>query len=135
LEKSEAMIKFKDVAHLYLGIEVMFDNKKWTINKIGAGLFRLIRRDEQNIGRWVECYYDDAKPLLRPLSDLKEEDTKEFDKDRKHDKLWFAWHDAILFCEGFSKFTPEQFTFLLKKGFDLFGLIESGEAIDKTKHK
>jgi hypothetical protein len=32
-------------------------------------------------------------------------------------------------------FSPDQFTFLLSRGFDLFNLIQHGLAIDKTKMK
>ena len=45
--------------------------------------------------------------------------------------------------EGFNKFTytqidydrisPDSVHYLLKQGFDLFGLIEAGMAVDKTK--
>ena len=77
----------------------------------------------------------DCKLLLRPLSDMTEDEG-------------FALSDIM----GF--FTPDNFIsaiksgskyvmdfrlsfeltqYLLKQGFDLFGLIESGLAIDKTK--
>jgi hypothetical protein len=66
------------------------------------------------------------KPILRPLSDITEEEKIEcvllFDdqfilgQDGK-----YAWR---------ATFFPSMFKYLLSKYFDLFGLIEAGLAID-----
>jgi len=55
-------------------------------------------------------------PILRPLSDMTEEEKIESGKLYKH-------------------LSPnyEQFRWLLSKSFDLFGLIDAGLAIDKIK--
>lgn len=66
-------------------------------------------------------YWDEyKKPLLRPVSDMTEEEAIEiFRLPVKADEVFFQ--------------TGEEFRIMLYKGFDLFGLIESGMAIDKTK--
>jgi hypothetical protein len=43
---------------------------------------------------------------------------------------WAYSSNAIYF--GKYEWKPEQFTYCLSKGFDLFGLIEQGLAIDKA---
>lgn len=55
---------------------------------------------------------DETKPLLRPLSSMSEDEAVE----------WYAKKDGANHTQGF--------LFLLSKGFDLFGLIEKGEALD-----
>lgn len=103
----------------------------------------------------------DFKPILRPLSDMTEEEALALAKihDSEGDwrvvdrcRLWILVQDQyankifIQFsddgnlwdCEdadgsvsGYETF--EAVKYLFSRGFDLFGLIESGLAIDKTK--
>jgi len=65
-----------------------------------------------------------AKPILRPLSDITEEDMEE--KDRIFERHVGAKYAMIMATADFCKY-------LLSRHFDLFGWIESGLAIDKTK--
>lgn len=95
----------------------------------------------------------EIKLLLRPLSSMTEEEMYEYTilrgytKDRVHNlrKKYAGWEfdfnptnsgDGCFLCvvppHGDSH-KPDCFLFLLSKGFDLFGLIEKGEAIDSTK--
>jgi len=84
-----------------------------------------------------------CKPILRPLSDMTEEEINEcwkllewseMIKNNRRYKLNEEFHDSDEGREcgwfSFLKILP----YLLSKHFDLFGLIESGLAIDKTKH-
>jgi hypothetical protein len=67
------------------------------------------------------------KLLLRPLPDMTEEEKTELYYLDDH-----ALHEL---GDGTGYALPYVFTWCLSKGFDLFGLIESGLAIDKTKNK
>jgi hypothetical protein len=62
------------------------------------------------------------KPHLRPLSDMTG------DEHRKWDELY----DAVDEAAPPPIENAEQVRWMLSKGFDLFGLIESGLAIDKN---
>jgi hypothetical protein len=115
-------MNIKDYLHLYLGCSAMFDNRIWKINKIGAGIVRLIRRDG-SYGKWVECHYEDCQLILRPLSSMTEDEKKELDAIEKNGSSYPTVAYALAPC----------FAWLLSKHFDLFGLIDAGLAIDKTK--
>jgi len=93
---------------------------------------------------------NDVKLRLRPLSDMTREEIIQFFKiggivykephraEIQDDRfIQMEGYDSIgdyssCYHEGIS-FRPEQFQYLLKQGFDLFGLIEAGLAVDKTK--
>lgn len=77
---------------------------------------------------------DFIKLILRPLASMTEEEMKECGNmiyDFSNDPGLNKWHWKD-FEIGLS---PEQFHYLLSKGFDIFGLIESGLAIDSTSLK
>lgn len=88
-----------------------------------------------------ECKF---KPILRPLSDMTEEEKVHCYSIMfpKHTIVEFSGADlvgrkeAIEYIDRFfikaHPMTPKEFLLLLSKHFDLFGLIESGLAIDKT---
>lgn len=119
--------------------------------------------------RLVNCYTHFIhpqyfKPLLRPLSDMTEEEMKEllcldfapsddvfrnmvtefkFDVNEPQRRTkrgtgvgFSVFKDGSHYMSGtlsFVDLNPHQFVYLLKLGFDLFGLIEAGLAIDKSK--
>lgn len=168
----------KDYLHLYLGCEVQTnikiaqgEHKPFKLAKAklvdvdinGAYLIGLILENDTD----MEIYQpNEVKLILRPLSDMTEEEftevvmihwgisrdiieqkisrierTKEvkqntkfgtsipyvaFDKEGKH-------YMTATFSD--KSCTPEQFQYLLSKHFDLFRLIESKLAIDKTTLK
>lgn len=116
MEKSE----LKDVLHLYIGCYIkselmgvqhkFTDFNKSTIHHFIIGNFKLI---------------------LRPLSDMTEEETKEYEtlfgcNPHESDE----WYCEII-MQDIGK--PKVWLWLLKRGFDLFGLIESGQAIKATE--
>jgi hypothetical protein len=95
------------------------------------------------------------KLFLRPLSDMNTEEAIEVTKPvvvygslpnvRKYEtwtnpfgKIVVSWGDGLrekYAPQTETSFTAEQFHYLIKQGFDLFGLIECGLAIDATKLK
>lgn len=106
-------IEFKDVAHLYKGcICTRLDEDGKTV------VFRLtiynLNYHKQSL--------DELKPILRLLKSLTDEEIaecREASKVNGHGCVKDALRTA----------------YLLKQGFDLFNLIESGQAIDKTTLK
>jgi hypothetical protein len=144
------MKDIRSYLHLYVGCECEASQEgvKFTYNiKITPELL---------------CDYDWIKPILRPLSDMTEDEAVEFihlkhrsilcNIDRTEvTKIIFGESKNIIHFTYFKKrgcgaegggqtyyvnqSDPEQFMFLLSKGFDLFDLIPAGLAIDRTKHK
>lgn len=128
----------KDLA-MYLGCECEIAYKKCKV--IRTMSFSMIQ---------YSCGYRSIRPILRPLSDITEEEKIEMIK-AKHPSLKIK--SAIIYNEFytakvdyFSEYSndwlpsvvngflgPEQFKYLISKRFDLFGYIEKGLAIDKTK--
>jgi len=141
-------IKLVDVLHLYLGCEGKNHNGE-TIDLTSRTL------------NLIWCNVIGFKPILRPLSDMTEEEALIYfslplksiilKKNVYAESISFNYkwvnpkyasnnQDSFSYSEvgignGFQSFTQKQFLFLLKRGFDLFGLIESGQAIDKTTLK
>lgn len=111
--------KFKDVAHLYLGCEIKTEEGVGTLNEVSTE-----KSDEAFITSYdlVSAYpkYDEFKPILRPLSDM---------SVTERDTAYAQYEIERTMIEAGAARTA----YLLSLGFDLFGLIENGEAIDKTK--
>lgn len=79
-------------------------------------------------------FYADIKPILRPLSDMTEEEMHEcgnmvYDFSDEPDLNKWEPKDFEI------GLAPEQFQWLLSKGFDIFNLIRDGLAINKTTLK
>lgn len=123
------MKEFKDY-HLYLGCEIEFNRLgSWHISKLTPSLLEDFLDGDVQI-----------KLILRPLSDMTEDEENEIEGEfgsyglgenhlcnalKEHDLRYVKKLD-----EAF-----ELTRYLLSKYFDLFGLIEAGLAIDKTKLK
>jgi len=146
--------------HLYLGCECLF---------IASGSEE--RRTEQGVlvempfkgTEWgiihseflphevkIYAFVHDIKPILRPLSDMTEEEkimlcclnlTNEWkpghiiqtnDEDIAAMRVFDHKGNYKSLYIPKNKISPSNFLWLLSKHFDLFGLIESGLAIDKT---
>jgi hypothetical protein len=100
----------KDYLHLYLGCECLGNNgKPYTL------------KPSHFPSNWKEGI-NGHKPILRPLSDMTEEEKKDYN-NRKQRKGHMAQVHAY------------NTLWLLSKHFDLFGLITDGLAIDKTTLK
>lgn len=116
------MTQFKDVINLYLGCKCLIPSN--------GNIYELKPSHLPSNWRKTEC---DHKPILRPLSDAQgiEEDIavdcfeKCKDKYRgKHVDDTTSTHVGLAY--------GEVIQYLLYRHFDLFGLIESGQAIDAT---
>lgn len=122
---------------LYLGCQIEYMGESgYTLNKVEY-LHESFEIDHDTSGRveYFDCEADaenikrNLKLLLRPLSNMTEEEKL------KLYQFGFTCNRKGLQIESPEKwhcFKPEQFAWLLSKGFDLFGLIEKGEAIDST---
>lgn len=137
----------KDLA-MYFDCEAMLSNisKRMVLESWEEGKVK--------IGGYLLNYYSlgdcDLKPILRPLSDITEEEKIEIIKAKypslkiKSVIIYNEFYTAKVeyFSEHLNDWLPsvvngflgpEQFKYLISKGFDLFGYIEKGLAIDKTK--
>lgn len=116
--------ELKDVLHLYLGCEGMIEKDYSQLLGISTNedLINVVTKSGDD---WINTIH--FKPLLRPLSDMTEEEL-----------LFLKWHPGDELKHPVSQqnnrsLYMNEFLYLLKQGFDLFGLIESSHAIDKTK--
>jgi hypothetical protein len=109
-------MKLQDYIHYYIGCPCIF----YTADDDPAGYHTTI--DYDTIKNWLANQEEtDLKPLLRRLEDMTEEERTEiFGKDVH----WYNPFDANDACD------IQQWHKLLQKGFDLFGLIDAGLAID-----
>ncbi len=102
--------EIKDYLHLYLGCKVVFNEKLKAVITHKLLADNLVPKEK-------------LKPILRPLSDMTEDEDQEFE--------YIRYKKDLSIYEG----TAMQTAYLLSKNFDLFGLIESGLAIDATTLK
>lgn len=100
-----------------------------------------VRFDE---GTPVTAYYsiEYVRPILRPLSSLTESEARElyeikfgfeYDGENCTEEYWGDFDSGLDTMLSYSVGNPKIWLKLLSWGFDLFGLIESGLAIDATK--
>lgn len=104
-------MKFKDVAHLYIGCKID-SSLKGTL--LDGKWYQRIMGDE--------C---DALPILYPLSAM----TKKQMAELKSKRIELSFNTQFL---TFHFDSPESLKYLLDNHFDIYNLIESGEAIDVT---
>ena len=125
------MIKFKDVAHLYLGCKLQ--------TKEGIGTFNVLYTPgnvKPHTAVLIGCYdlvksdwrFDGVKPILKSFLDLKGKDAKAI-----------GWKNLEVFEKlnfrkdsNYNEFTAQEFLYLTSHGYDLFNLIENGEAIEEN---
>jgi hypothetical protein len=154
--------KLEDYLHLYLGCEVEFvfetrtggkENRTGRIERIGKnGVVKDVDIFGAN-GAYIKRA-DEVKPILRPLSDMTEEEAIELTKltawkyygGHPSERVYKTYKNAfgqlvVSWGEHHreknvpitkSSFYPEEIPWLLSKGFDLFNLIHEGLAIDKS---
>lgn len=148
-------MKLSDCLHFYLGCECIKTESgtRGKLARIGESMCNLKFSDE--IGQNVSFMIEEVKPILRPLSSMTEEEAVEFCKiettenrhhlieihEVKQNEVWYSdgsrfQGDGIdelndLFIH-FNHLSANQFAWLLSKSFDLFGLIESNQAIDSS---
>lgn len=89
-------------------------------NSVMSGDVSLISKE----GTACMTVFNNIKPLIRPLSDMTEEERE-----------YCGWSETL--CKKPIKhgnYESNEFIWLLKQGFDLFELIDAGLAINKTTH-
>ena len=120
--------KIEDYLHLYLGCECIIGDSI-TTETIEAVSKNSICTGENKYG--IDCWYkiSAAKPILRPLSDMTEEEEKYVGLGLKAGIA----NASMLKSRYFHSMTPKVFYYLLSKHFDLFGLIESGFAVNAAE--
>lgn len=125
--------KIEDYLHLYLGCECKIVGHKEVdyirmVNETGLS----ICTGANNVG--VQLWYKSnvCKPILRPLSDITEEELKEYlsFRDAANDMGIGKYGINMGSHTGLSE--GAGCLWLTKHGFDIFFLIESGLAIDKS---
>jgi len=133
--------ELKDVINFYLGCEMI--SEKGTIWILAPSNFP---------SNWKDSYFLTSKPLLRPLSDMNSteaieltkpivvygySETRSYSTYTNHfGNTVVSWGDSHLekyVPQKEEHYTTEQFIYLIKQGFDIFGLIDSSQAVDKTK--
>jgi hypothetical protein len=156
--------ELKDVIHLYIGCDALCesvtDSPEPNIQQI-FGYDSTIKMI--NFGHGDAKTLDEFKPILRPLSDLKESDldlgglltaftikkdeySKSYSMIIEDENDGSGFHltidsDGSIHClckdnhESYSYNGSKIFLSLLKNGIDLFGLVESKQAVDKTQLK
>ncbi len=123
---------------LYLGCDIRFSRPS------GASIEKLTAADLNDIETGF-ISLSLIKPILRPLSSMTKEEAKEFLGDAGIKAFIYEIAEGgIKYLEDedagaeylfFSAIDPQRFHWLLSKHFDLFNLIPSGLAIDKTTMK
>ena len=143
--------EFKDVAHLYLGCNAMVNDIPVIVRAIGYG--DSLKNDFSKSRVYLKCKHnksiidltdvyewdavsDTVNPILRALSDMTADEFSEIFPNRTVD----AYNSFVLcgidcIMGGSIARNMKTVLFLISKHFDLFGLIESGQAIDKTTLK
>lgn len=122
----------KNYLHLHLGCEIFKPGTKLISVNIEDDEYTILEDDGFN-SRVLSLTNTNPKPFLRPLSDITEEELTDVANTlytlpvEKIKELVVERRIDLIHT------TPDVFLYLLSKGFDLFGLIESGLAIDKTK--
>jgi hypothetical protein len=128
----------RDYLHLYMGCKVETNiNGKYvhpygclSIDVIDSDTYNTIifnlKLSENDLEKgWVDNTHLYVKPILRPLSSITEDEKNEasaFIEPTNQFRLYSSGYTHYAKCTHF----------LLSNGFDLFGLIEAGLAIDAT---
>lgn len=93
-----------------------------------VGRFKLTFEVLQEYSVDTGSYYEEVKPILRPLSDITRDEIKELTQATAE-----VIHRIVLVNSLETvRPLPQEYTYLLSQGFDLFNWIEQGLAIDKT---
>jgi len=140
------MKELKDYLHLYLGCNVRHRGT-WNSMYVLSGVFSdgSCKIYDALAPKHTSIVSSESlRPILRHLSDMKEEEWKSIMNEFSIDVVlaynsYIRWGDKpkhILILENrlqTNKLSFNDGMILLRKHFDLFGLIEAGLAIDKTK--
>jgi len=114
---------FKEVAHLYLGCKIQ--------TKEGVGTFNSLHDSgPEPIGSHdlvhAHLDYHEVKPVLRRLETITEEEMEAYHAIEDRANI-LGNPDREIQSRAYS---PVSLVYLLSRRFDLFGLIDSGEAVN-----
>lgn len=124
------MRTIKDYLHLYFGqaclVRLADDSPDGYYDTIDCDSIQAYLNDP---------YERTIQPILRPLSDMKEDEAKVIDQMclEQLDGVTKPSNTGVV--EGIRTRTSDALVFMLSKGFDLFGLIEEELAIDASEIK
>lgn len=112
-------IKFKDVAHMYLGCKIMTAEGIGTFNALYTGDHHepIVSYDFVN----AHLRFDEVKPVLKRMEDHTPEDEARMLEKYKH--FLKTGKDPVM-TMSLTVWT------MTREGYDVFLLIDSGEAID-----
>ena len=117
-------MKLQDYIHYYIGCQVLLpDNSRGKLFGISGA------KVEVHLEKgYFAALIAHVKPILRKLGDYEGNELNEYNSlvGRRTDGV----HSVVIHYD-----TPATFNWLLKKGFDLFGLIDAGLAIDSKTLK
>lgn len=125
------IMKKLELKHLapYLPYEVWgyFPKEKYQFKIKGIGYSQIVDNELIITDTYDEFRFEDVKPILRPLSDLKKREFALYIPSKCDFDLDFDTEDLTGF--NFIELLDEM-NFLFEHHFDVFGLIEKGLAID-----
>lgn len=128
--------KIEDYLHLYLGCEVQTDEGKGYLTGIHGEYGAEVQLIIDGNASESPCYPQGVKSILRSLSDMTEDEMIYIDDEFSYGYVLSNLSKSLKAGSLYQMKIGETFEitrYLLSKGFDLFGLIEAGLAIDKTK--
>lgn len=112
------MKELKDYAHLYLGCKAILSSEDWEApRKFTLNAYNL---------NYYRDYLSDMKLILRPLDAMRSDEEQEMKKTM--DVVDFKGHKLQVD-------SGETFRFLLRSGFDLFGLHAAGLCVYENEVK
>lgn len=128
------MKELKDYLHLYLGCEIDISGQREILDSVAkSGQIETLFRG--HLRNYRDLSDEDIAPILRPLSDMTDEEYTEY-ANIEFGEDTTDWDYDEKTKRSIGEVTEfNRFAYLLKKHFDLFGLIEAGLAIDKTTLK
>lgn len=128
-EDKDLLLRYLSMALPY-ELKLQYQGKDYDYLGIDRGrIFVNIAR----IGEWLSCINTyEVKPYLHPMSSMTDEEKKEFDEFCVINE--FAWKgNSEIGYKNQAIIMSNAINWLLKKHFDIFGLIPKGLAIAVTK--
>lgn len=145
------MIELKDVIHYYIGSYLI--NASGNVCKFWGFAGDRCEIVYEPLTLWDTEYYKEVKIILKRLEDMTDDDIKGFIGWDKLNELYVDISfercvNGIVVYYGidtgpdnggvfaqthkitFHVFSPKEWKYLISKGFDLFGLIDTDQAID-----
>lgn len=115
-------IRLEDYIHFYKGSQMLCENDVYTLvglapSEMAEHNGKLIVVGSNELLKNQEFFIDDCKLLLRSTVDT---DDKE---------------DQMIIKKAARMTEAQRVKFFIELGFDMFGLIDAGQAIDKTQRK